>query len=303
MSIFYRRILLFVSIPLALVFMVFLFLYRFNYQLLSKYKISPKINTLIIGDSRIAYAFNDQILLNTLNISQTSEGYIYSFPILQGVLKNNPQIKTVILGCSYSSISSYYDNNMFVPHISARYFYVSPFDIQIEVLKKNKGNLFLLLRKIITNGVRNLITQPNKYTFIGKYETYSTNKPLTKNSIEKRIASQYYENGNLVNFAAINSFYLLKIADLCKTNNVRLVLVNTPMHNYYLSNVPIQYKERFYSLINNNKLELIEFNNLVLGDSCFLPDGDHLTKSGATLTTNYLKEILDNSTKLNNRAN
>src|ERR1700739_5113385 len=133
MNTFYKKILLFISIPLILVIMLFCFLYYFNHQLLNRYKINSKVNALIIGDSRMAYAFNYELLTNAINISQTSEGYLYSFPLLQGILKSNPQIKTVILGCSYSNISSYYDNNMFVPHISARYFYILPFDTQIEI--------------------------------------------------------------------------------------------------------------------------------------------------------------------------
>jgi hypothetical protein len=299
MGVFYKRVVLFLLFPLASASILFVFLYRFNSQLLDRFRVDKSVSTLIVGDSRTEFALNDQLLPNTMNISQTSEGYIYSFPILAGILKNNPQIKTVLLGFSFQSISSYYDNSSLVPHISARYFYILPRNIQMEILKRNQGNLSLEFRKIFTNGFRNLIARPNKYTFIGKYETFSTSKSLTKSSVDKRIAAQYYENGKLAPFADVNTNYFLKIVDLCKRSNIKLVILNTPMHKSYVDGVPQAYKDKYYSLIKENNLDLIEFENLVLKDTCFLPDGDHLSRSGTTPATLYLKDVLSRSPDLN----
>jgi hypothetical protein len=301
MNLFSKRALLFLGIPFCLSLLLFVLLYHFNSKLLSKYRLDSQVNTLIVGDSRTAYAFNDKLLSNTVNISQTSEGFIYSFPILQGILKSNPQIKTVLLGFSYQSISSYYDKSMFGPHIASRYFYILPREVQLEIFEKNKSNLMLVFRKIVTNGIWNLLSKPNNYSFIGKYETYKTDIPLTKATIDKRIASQYYESGKLLDFAEINTAYFIKIVNLCKQSNIKLIILNTPMHKYYLSSVPLQYKEKYYGLLKEHNLDLIEFDTLAMADTCFLPDGDHLSTSGTEPATRYLKKVLSEKPDLNVR--
>jgi hypothetical protein len=64
------------------------------------------------------------------------------------------------------------------------------------------------------------------------------------------------------------------------------------MQDYYLSSVPVSFKEKYYSLIRENNLDLIDFKKLSLNDTCYLPDGGHLSPCGTRPVTLYLKDIL-----------
>ena len=44
------------------------------------------------------------------------------------------------------------------------------------------------------------------------------------------------------------------------------------------------------NIIENNGFKLIKMSDIELGDSCYNPDGDHLSGKGSELVSNYLKE-------------
>ena len=75
--------------------------------------INNGINTLVIGDSHTELAINDSLLNNTLNISTPAEGYIFTYMKLRNILKNNSQIRNIMLGVSYHNFSSYYDKYIY----------------------------------------------------------------------------------------------------------------------------------------------------------------------------------------------
>jgi hypothetical protein len=69
------------------------------------------------------------------------------------------------------------------------------------------------------------------------------------------------------------------------------VILKTPLHAYYKSGIPLKFIEKYDSLINLNKLKLVDFGNLIFNDSCYLPNGDHVSQKGALLTTNFLGKV------------
>ena len=81
-----------------------IFVYK---QKLQKCQFNKNISTVICGDSHPMSAINDNILKNSINISNDSQHYIYTYNVLKIVVKNNPQIKTVILGSSFHSFGEY----------------------------------------------------------------------------------------------------------------------------------------------------------------------------------------------------
>ena len=75
-----------------------------------------------------------------------------------------------------------------------------------------------------------------------------------------------------------------------KEKNKTLIGLNTPLHNYYTAQVPVIFKKKFRQV--TSCINVIDFEDLHLSENSFLPDGDHLTKVGAILTSNYLQSIL-----------
>ena len=83
--------------------------------------LSKNVTTIICGDSHTKSAVNDSLLQHSINISQTSEHFLYTYNVLAFTLKNNPQIKKVILGVSYHSFSEIYDSYVFDKNAGVMY--------------------------------------------------------------------------------------------------------------------------------------------------------------------------------------
>lgn len=56
-------------------------------------------------------------------------------------------------------------------------------------------------------------------------------------------------------------------------------------------NVPEKNQNEFYDLIREQNLYLVEFEDLILSDKDFLPDGDHVSYQGSLKTSRYLRVI------------
>jgi len=81
-----------------------------------------------------------------------------------------------------------------------------------------------------------------------------------------------------------------KIIDLCNKNKVKLITLNTPLHSYYKSKIPSEYLNKYNEIIRQDRIVTINFDELVLDDSCFIPDGDHVSVKGALQTSNYFNK-------------
>lgn len=103
--------------------------------------------------------------------------------------------------------------------------------------------------------------------------------------MDKRIAFQFYKNGKLNGFSEINLHYLLEIIKLCKEHKIELILLNTPLHPYYKGQIPAVYIDKYNEIIGMNKLQVVDFKGVEFDDSCFVPDGDHVSEKGAYIAS------------------
>ena len=250
----------------------------------------PSINKVVIGDSRIQMAVNESLLYGTKNLSLGSESFFYSFYKFQHLLKKNKQIYTLLLGVSYHSFSAYYYDFTYHPDVAQRYFFILPLRAQLRLLM-NVENPFKLLMKSFTISYKNLRGQ-NNFSFLGGFSTHATDLPLSCESIENRIYAQFYSKKKLREISSLNAEYFSKIKILCAKKKVKLIALNSPMHPEYAQGVPKKFRDTYDSLVARQGITVIDFNELVLNDKDFLPDGDHLTIGGANKATLYLKNKL-----------
>jgi hypothetical protein len=273
------------------VFFVMIFLFIYSNVVIKKitanYKLNSEINKIAIGDSHISLSINDSILHSTKNFAAKSENFIYSFYKIVALTNSNPQIDTILLGASYHNFSKYSDNFIFNTSILKIYFYMLPVEVQFEMIKKINNPLVFII-----SSLRNLFISNKYYEWIGGFSNYSTNVLIDEKSILKRINSQYYENGNLCGFSKHNILYFKKIVNYCKKNNIELIIINTPLHKNYKKKIPQVYIDKFYSLITNSNLDIIEFDEFDLEDIDFLPDGDHVSKEGSIKTSKIIDSLI-----------
>ena len=286
MKYFFKQLLIF-TLPIFLV-LNFCFILDFIYhKLISSFKLNEGINKLIIGDSHTQLAIDDKLLPNSQNLCQSAEGLIFTYYKLNFLLNTNNKIDSILLGFSYHSLSSYYNRTIFNPSITANYFFILPANVQFEFIAKNNMNIFTLLQKSIKQGVTNLFTKQN-YSCIGNYDIIKTDSIMSEKTILERINDQYYTNGKINDFSESNLYYYNQIVKLCKSKVIKLIILSTPMHPNYKGKIPCKFQTKLSSLTNNPKNLFIDFDGLKLDDIDFLPDGDHLARTGAEKTTNYL---------------
>jgi len=281
MQLFIKKIVLFFSIPFSIGFVFYVILSFILSSLLKGYKLDSNIREIFIGDSHITAAIDDNLIKNSKNLSQNAEAFLYSYFKLKVILESNPEIERVYLGYSYHNISSY-QKGLYSNFIYSRYFFILPLTERIKLVKGNIREFPLYLIIIIKSGVKNLLTKGD-YTFLTDYVEAYENRSASKESMDKIINYYFYTNGKLKDLSTINLFYFHKIIHLCKTYDVELIIINTPLHSYFRSKIPNYYINNYNDFIDINQLKVIDLSTLPLNDECFWPDGDHLSKKGRLL--------------------
>jgi hypothetical protein len=283
MNMFIRQI---TSFTILLIFAIFTFS-AVKTNLHKPFSVGENVKTLITGDSHVQCAINDRLLPGIKNISINSEGYIYSYYKLKEILAHNPQIKKIIVGFSYHNLSSYYDDYISGKHaqpIMLRYFGLLDYSGLFQIIFSNSLLVMPALNEILSTGNKD-------YPYIGRFSAIaSKNRKYNETTMMKRVKGQYYVNHEIRRVSKFNSEYIAKIVELSRKHNVKLTLINTPLHKNYLNEIPLKYKDEYKEILKKFNLPVIDFLDLNLSDDHFLPDGDHLNSKGALLATKYFAE-------------
>lgn len=301
MKAFFKSSLIFLTPILVVVFLFFISLTYLSKHVVnnSKQYYFPSNKELIfLGDSHITFGVIDSLIPSACNLSNLGEPYYYSFQKLKYILKKQ-NVKHIVLGFSYHNISSYYDElidgNTSTVFPLKIFFCLDIFE-KLRVLKWNKTKLFFLLREILYSAERkcsNLYPVDNKYSFSNGFENKLRNQKVIFKNVKSRVISQFFTfKDQRQSFSNKNIYYLKKIISFCKDNNLEIILLTTPLHPEYLRMVPNEFILELKKIIYENDVELINFENLKLNDSCYAQDGDHLTLKGAKMMTDSLINIL-----------
>ncbi|MGD0709912.1 MAG: hypothetical protein ABR968_01895 [Bacteroidales bacterium] len=258
------------------------------------------MSIIICGDSHTQSGINDSILKGAINISQSSEHYLYTYNVLKLFIQNNPQIKTIILGCSFHSFAKSNDKNIFennrTKNIYQCYFPIFDYKSISELISGNISGIINSAVKILGNMMLSLIYNYKSYrdySFCGNY--YNSNKSNLNDSILiSTIKKHYYiDNKTLQNFSIFQKYYLKKIVELCYKNNIKLILINTPLHESYFNKIPAKFISDYYATLSDFKgqIKFWDFHSLHLGNECF-GDEHHLNYYGAKKLTLKIDSLL-----------
>ncbi len=289
MNAFIRKTLLFIGIfVLGLLACIEIMSYLY-YKRVASQPLEFSIQTVFLGDSHIQLAINDTLLTQSKNLAQSSEPLYFSYYRLKTIITNNPSVKTVCLGFSYHSISSYYDefiDGKYSNAVSTRYFLELPFMEQMKLLYANRSDIFSYIKVVFKVGALAILSdeKPLPEGFLNNFSDTKADEMF----MERRIKNQYYTEGHLYDFSSRNMAYLQHIKTLCRQSNLRLVLMNTPLHPTYKNIVPQKFLEQYKQLITSLRIEELDLSQLLSDDSLFIPDGDHVSQTGAQRTTEYL---------------
>jgi hypothetical protein len=286
----------------ALLFVSFI---TFFYLLSDKYlnyrkqyflKLKNNVVVLFAGDSNIECAVNDSLIPNSLNIAEGGEAYLYTYAKLKYLLTYNKQINTVILGFSFHTLDTTYEN---------KWLFSDKF-----IISKNKSYNYLLESSdkaiLISRNPKAYLQGIGEYTVaniieIGK--SYISNKPSNFGGYLYLNRDKLYENIKIDDSTTHTGFhfqtgkyqmkYLKLISDLCKQKRIQLILLNAPKHSSYTNSFNYNindYGVEVSKLLKNDSL--FDISRMYLPDSCYA-DKTHLNYKGAKIFSEYLNNKIN----------
>jgi len=242
-------------------------------------------NILVLGNSHPECAINDSILPNYFNLAQGGSAYIYDYVKLRAVTKHNPQIDTLVIGYSYGDLKESMnrwitDEDKLDYKLRVYMFLLTPKDY-LTLLKASPLNTLKYTPQTI---LHNIQTKFKGFSYLGGF------KSLKKHRLEKakELLDPLTEK-ETKNYSKYQAEYLLKIYEFCESKNIKLILLNTPIHPILQKNqAPL--KEN-YCRFAREKLPnalLIDHARISLDESAYR-DLSHLHATGAKAYSKFLK--------------
>jgi hypothetical protein len=197
----------------------------------ASFEIPPDKHILIIGDSHTECAINDEIYTSAVNVSQSASAYLYSYCKLKKFLRENDHIDTVFISFHYAPLiidrwifDEYHMNEKITSHLTL-------LDKEDIAIFKNEKIAFIkaifntilhpphrIVFKFVINGGR----ISYKDLRIGGYlkcDIHKLQETIALHTENRRTDISFYQKE-----------YLMKISDLCKFKNVKLILINSPTY-------------------------------------------------------------------------
>jgi hypothetical protein len=295
MARFLLRLATFLAATAATCGVLFMNVMLLNRHAVGACRLGNGVDSVIVGDSHTAWAIDDADVPGLRNVSLNAEGYKYTYLKLQYLLRSEPQVRRVYLAFSYANPSAYYDAYITGPTFrfyADRYLGVlSAADI-LELVRNSPRTAPDLFERLLRGGLSAGIRQ--KCTLYGDFFGDSKARRLEIfrfEVMEKRIAEQYYSHGVVQTQSLANLAYLDRIARLVRERGVELIVLNTPLHPEYKKRIPIQFRRTYARVLEQYGLPSFDFGDVELGDTDFLPDGDHTNYQGAMITTRRFAEF------------
>lgn len=259
----------------------------------SDFKLSNNIEYLVLGHSHPECAFNDSLIENFKNISESGESYFYTYFKAKEIIEQNPSIEIVFIEFTNNQINESMNDWIWKEkYMYYRYPRYSPFMNFTDKIVLAKNNLLGYLNSAslslkensgrVINQNFNFANSIGGYLYLNRDKTDSLVINMKKDfsETEKFKISEY------------NLKYLSKIIDLCENNGKRVFLIRSPLHSMYSG---YSYEKTYQQIRNKyySSIEYLDFSKFPLSNSEF-GDLEHLNYKGAKIFSSYFSAILKN---------
>lgn len=260
--------------------------YKYNYT-----KDNPHIKTLFIGSSHFENGVNPYLLGDSVfDFAIGGRVWMYWDAVLmERLIPTLPNLKNVVFPLGYESayVSPHYQPN-YLEHVKDPiYMYTKYMDVPFDrTPQKYKYYSALLNNKM---GLKYWIDEKvDSLGYAPRFGQMSNWKELHNmaTDIDSEVSKLCFDE---------NRRYLMKIAMVCKENNIRLIVVTSPCANCYVQNTNSQGVKNLYDMIDSIAAYYpIEYYNY-LNDAEFREDSiyynsSHLNSFGADFFARRLKK-------------
>lgn len=260
---------------------------------LADFKIEKEKTILILGDSKSACAFNDDLIEGVANFSQLGESYFYSYFKLKQLLEQNTQVNTVLIEISNSQMNKELDRRIWGEKYMPFKFPIYASFMNFEAIKVLYTNGFQEFKSSIVPVIReNLKMLFNGLDYIenigghSSLDTHLVDSVILSPEINNELYKTEPDISEIVDFK-----YLHKIAEFCELKGVKLFLVRSPLHPKYPGFIN---ESQFKKIISQefSQLEFLDFSQFPISNNGFA-DLNHLNEHGAALFSKWFNELLN----------
>lgn len=259
------------------------------------YKTSNDTNLIVLGHSHTECSIDDKLIDGAINLSQSADTYFYTYFKLKKMVEANKSISKVMLVYTNNMLSQDRDNWIYTgQYLSSKLpkyaHLLQAKDWYVIFRHGQPGNVANTLLKIFQNNLYSCIANNNSQLY--KEFKWGGYLFLVRDSIPKEIflykemaTKEYNVTINNKSATSTNIKYLVKIAEYCKQNNLKLILIRPPLFSLYDK----YYDSELHNMLNNELagIEFIDYSNCKLKDDEF-GDFEHLNYRGANAFTKIL---------------
>jgi len=277
--------------------------------------LTPNINTIIAGDSHSEVSLDPDILSKSINISSSGESVFYTYYKLKHFLTlNKGRVRKIVLALSYHNISKKYQEDYLYADeksdFSLKEYYIYLDKEGKNEIKKSNNYIKYMLKYDLGIPIREY-KDYDKYKFLLNKNSSKNNikgyggfrsgfeSDLSIQRIKNKINTYFYnEDGKYTATSDLIIEYIWKIIALCKNNNIKIYIYNSPLHKDFYSLVPENIINKYNNLIVSFKKK---YNNLIVYDvsrkplkDSYFKDGDHLNKLGSVVISQDFLKFFNN---------
>lgn len=290
MKTFLNKIILFAFLFLTLIVVFILSIYA-QFKGLS-YQLDQSTKTIILGHSHPETAYDDRLIINTENLSESGESYFYTFQKVKSLLGPNNQIDYVLIEFSNNqidiSMNEWIWGDKYIDAKLEKYWLNLGFNDLKVLISHNWPKVF--------NSLPRLVQRSDKYWFRRKgrnlknYLNLGGYNNLTNSNVDSLLAEGYLEKTKVSNeISEMNMEYLCRIIEYAQLLGKKVFLIRTPTHESYafLSNWVL------YEQVRNrySNFDLLDFQSYPLLTNDFADPG-HLNFSGAKKLSTSLNFLI-----------
>ena len=155
-----------------------------GFLLLNKYfanfKIKKSSTILIVGHSYSECAYNDSLINDVENFSQTGESYFYTYFKTKKLIEKNPEIQTILIEFSNNQININMNDwiwaKKFISYRFPKYGSFMDINSYLILLEQNPKSLSSSTRILIKNCIKNTFTGYKFQEDIGGYRYLERDK-------------------------------------------------------------------------------------------------------------------------------
>lgn len=268
------------------------------------FKVPLNVSTLILGHSHSQNSFNDSLIHNTKNFSQSGEIYFYSFLKLKKVVSINDNIKNVFVEFSNNQIcldmEKWTKNEEYISYKVPKYAPIMDVNDYKYIISQNPIAFVKTIPILFQKNLHCVLFNEKDYIKYSDWGGFFRDKNIKVDSLLLARKTNPVKPILGKDYTEINLKYLDKIIRFCKINNINVYLVRSPQHKEYTG---VSNEKKYQELLNNRykDVSFLDFNNFPLLNEEYR-DLDHLNYKGARkfsifFNTLLIKGMLDKKDK------